>query len=133
MVSAASTTLAPSTHVSLTRRLLVAPLDSSRVLVGTLNLLGDGFNPFEFLATGDKAFMERYAVLLDAWEALAWTDIAPYVKALGDADTQVSVGVSGAFAALEKHCDDNQVGVVRNSKLFPNVVCNPSCPCPVDP
>ena len=29
------------------------------VVCGTLNLLGEGFNPFEFIATGDKAFMGK--------------------------------------------------------------------------
>ena len=30
------------------------------VVAGTLNLLGEAFNPFEFLATGDAQFMAHY-------------------------------------------------------------------------
>jgi len=31
------------------------------VVCGTLNLLGEDFNPFEFIATGDKEFMGKYS------------------------------------------------------------------------
>ena len=30
------------------------------VVCGTLNLLGEDFNPFEFIATGDKEFMGKF-------------------------------------------------------------------------
>jgi hypothetical protein len=32
------------------------------VVCGTLNLLGEDFNPFEFIATGDKEFMGKFSV-----------------------------------------------------------------------
>ena len=34
------------------------------VVAGTLNLLGEAFNPFEFLATGDAQFMAHYREVL---------------------------------------------------------------------
>lgn len=38
----------------------VHPPGVACVVAGTLNLLGEAFNPFEFLATGDAQFMAHY-------------------------------------------------------------------------
>lgn len=60
-----------------------------------------GYNPFEFLATGDEAFMDAYRDMLTAWDALTWVDIEPWAHALAGVG---SPSVVDALRKLQSHC-----------------------------
>jgi len=49
-----------------------------KIFVASQNMLGDAFNPVEFLATGDKEFMDRYAALEQIALTLKVEDIREY-------------------------------------------------------
>lgn len=48
--------------------------------VATLNLLGDGFSPFEFLPNADEAFMADYNRLEKHAVSLTWADVQEYLN-----------------------------------------------------
>ena len=72
---------------------------------GVLNLLGEAFNPFEFLPTKDAAFMQSYAALRGEWESLQWGDVERCALLL---ERHGSSGLAAALADLRASCEANQ-------------------------
>ena len=69
---------------------------TSPLLVGTLNSLGDAFNPFEFLSD-DPGFREQYGQLQKAADALHWDG---FVRGCGNLDLSSDHRTAG----LREHC-----------------------------
>jgi hypothetical protein len=72
-----------------------------RLLVATLNLLGEGLNPFEFIPTNDTDFMSAYGELLESWRQLEWKHIVIFAKVLIE---NGSPQIAKAFEDLEDYC-----------------------------
>lgn len=88
-------------------------------LGGMLNVLGEEFNPFEFLSTHQQPFMDNYQLLLGEWETMDWTAIAPFVEALSFSEEMTHV-----FTNLHQHCikaeGANKVASFFTEKILEN-------------
>lgn len=93
--------------------------DPGCFLAAQLNVLGEEFNPFEFLSTHQKPFMDSYQQLLEEWETMDWNDVSPFVEAL-----ICSEEVSRVFSSLKEHCltveTANKVASFFNEKILEN-------------
>jgi len=68
-------------------------------LVGSLNLLGDGLNPFEFLPITDAKFMAQYTILASRAVSLEWKDFSTY-------SDKIPPEMKEVFSTFETHCKD---------------------------
>jgi len=74
------------------------------VLVGSLNCLGEAFNPFEFLSSAN---LEGTELLQSAAEGLTWEAFAATCgeRLLSDTATAMPTGGADALARLREHCN----------------------------
>ena len=80
--------------------------------VATLNLLGDIYNPFEFLPLADQEFMRRYQVIEDCARSLVWEDIEEYVVHIISLEAEYDImGIEYAIRNLRKHCETMEAEV----------------------
>ena len=76
----------------------------SATLIGTLNCLGDAYNPFEFMCD-EAGFQAAYTRLHEAAEGLTWQQFAEGCGEEVLACPGVNAGATQAVARLRAHCD----------------------------
>lgn len=81
-------------------------------LLGTLNLLGDDYNPFQFIPLQNAEWISKYQQLLDKALDLTWKDLSPIVTEIRN-DQQCPDVVHNILQRLEDHCRSK--GMVKNS------------------
>ena len=81
-----------------------APTEGSSTLIGTLNCLGDAYNPFEFMCDED-GFQAAYTCLHEAAVGLTWQQFAEGCGEEVLASPGVNANVTQAVARLKAHCD----------------------------
>ena len=55
---------------------------ADKVLVAHLNLLGDAYNPVEFIDQTQESWLDNYGRLTDAAHALKWEEVESCIKLL---------------------------------------------------
>jgi hypothetical protein len=81
-----------------------AAAGGSATLIGTLNCLGDAYNPFEFMCD-EAGFQAAYARLHEAAVGLSWEQFAEGCGEELLACPGVNAGATQAVARLKAHCD----------------------------
>jgi hypothetical protein len=95
----------PSDHLSMVVDYVPVP-KSNTVAVATLNVLGDSYNPFEFL-NDDSAFLGDYNALADSADTITWDDVVAV------AGSEVIEACPEAMKELEDYCKVEGNGVYR--------------------
>lgn len=82
----------------------MASSSPQKLLVGSLNCLGDAHNPFEFMCD-DAAFEKSVKVLQDVALQLSWDGFAAGCGAKLLAATGIDGGAAAAIERLKTHCE----------------------------
>ena len=101
-----------------------SPTEGSSTLIGTLNCLGDAYNPFEFICD-EAGFQAAYARLHEAAMGLTWQQFAEGCGEEVLASPGVNANAAQAVARLKAHCDGgkqlwhffDEVSLAQDNKL----------------
>lgn len=86
----------------------VSGLGPPQILVGTLNLLGDAFNPFEFLPLSDGEMMKHHGVLKAKFQELRWSEVEEASRSIFK-DLLPKASVEEALGRLQNHCQSSSL------------------------
>mmetsp|Transcript_16494 Transcript_16494/g.19509 ORF Transcript_16494/g.19509 Transcript_16494/m.19509 type:complete len:587 (-) Transcript_16494:17-1777(-) len=86
------------------------PIEGGGLIAGVLNLLGEGFNPFEFLPQ-QPIFLECYETLLHEWDHLRWEHISPYIDSLSSFSSEVD----SCIDQFRIHCEKSEANSDKGS------------------
>ena len=84
-----------------------SPTEPSVVLIGTLNCLGDAYNPFEFMCD-EAGFQAAYARLQEVATGLTWQQFADGCGEEVLTSWGVGTNAAQALARLQAHCDSGK-------------------------